>query len=194
VPKPLTELAISEEQRKQNDRMQDQNKKAIDAIEDQGQRELALKQYELGQKKVFLGIQLVDRKVIYNPTPIEQFSNVLSQTWLTLKSLFTGNLSPKHLSGPVGIVQAVHYGWMKGAKEALFWMGFVSLNLGIVNLLPVPVFDGGHIMFALFEKITKRRLSANTMEWLVIPFVGLLIAFFIYITYQDIVRIFSGFF
>jgi regulator of sigma E protease len=102
-------------------------------------------------------------------------------------------LNPKYMSGPVGIVHVVHQSWMVGVKEALFWMGIISLNLGIVNLLPIPVLDGGHIMFSLLEMVRKRPLRSKTMERLVLPFIGLLIAFFIYITYQDIARLFSKF-
>jgi regulator of sigma E protease len=95
------------------------------------------------------------------------------------------------MSGPVGIVHVVHQSWMVGVQEALFWMAVISMNLGIVNLLPIPVLDGGHIMFSLLEIIRKRPLKSKTMERMLIPFIGLLIAFFIYVTYQDIARIFS---
>jgi regulator of sigma E protease len=81
-----------------------------------------------------------------------------------------------------------------GVKEALFWMAMISLNLGFVNLLPIPVLDGGHIMFSLYEVVTKRRLSSKVMERMMIPFVGLLIFLLIYITYQDIIRLISRFF
>jgi regulator of sigma E protease len=73
-------------------------------------------------------------------------------------------------------------------------MGVISLNLGLVNLLPIPVLDGGHILFSLYEAVTRRRLSSKFMERCIIPFMGLLIVFFIYITYQDIVRLFARFF
>ncbi len=83
---------------------------------------------------------------------------------------------------------------MLGVKEALFWMGVISLNLGILNLLPIPVLDGGHICFSLFEMVTKRRLKAKTMERLIIPFVVLLIGMIVFVTYHDLSRIFSRFF
>lgn len=73
-------------------------------------------------------------------------------------------------------------------------MAVISLNLGLVNLLPIPVLDGGHIMFSLLEVVTRRPLKSKTMERLIVPFIGLLVAFFIYITYQDISRLFSSFF
>ena len=96
------------------------------------------------------------------------------------------------MAGPIGIVQLIHQSWEAGVKEALFWMGVISLNLGVINLLPIPVLDGGHIFFSLYEAVTKRRISGKTMERLVIPFVGPLVAFFLFITFHDLARLFPG--
>ena len=49
------------------------------------------------------------------------------------------------MQGPVGIVQVMQHSWSIGFKEAIFWLGMISLNLGVLNLLPIPVLDGGHI-------------------------------------------------
>lgn len=148
---------------------------------------------KMGQRLV-LGIPLADREVRYNPPPLAQFTEVLRDTYHTLKSLFSGAANPKYVAGPVGIVQIVHHSWMLGVKEALFWMALISLNLGIVNLLPLPVLDGGHILFSIIEMFTKRPLRSRTMEKLIIPFVVLIIGFFIFVTYHDITRLFSKFF
>jgi len=63
------------------------------------------------------------------------------------------------------------------------------LNLAILNLLPIPVLDGGHILFASIEGITKKPVKAKTMEKLIIPFLILLVILFVYLTYQDIVKL-----
>ncbi len=145
-------------------------------------------------QRLVLGVPLTDREVRYNPPPQSQFVEVLRDTYHTLTSLFNGSANPKYVAGPVGIVQIVHHSWMIGFKEALFWMALISLNLGIINLLPLPVLDGGHILFSLIEAFTKRPLRAKTMERLIIPFVVFLIGFFIFVTYNDITRLFSKFF
>ena len=193
IPKPKMELSLPLEQQKAVSQELAAVKKQIESISDPAKRSVAMKQFELHQKRLVLGLPLRDRQVVYNPNPIEQFQSVLVDTWRTLSGLFSGYLNPKYMSGPVGIVQVVHQSWMVGCKEALFWMAVISLNLGIVNLLPIPVLDGGHIAFSLLEAIRKRPLRAKTMERLIIPFVGLLIVFFLYITYQDIARLFSKF-
>ena len=63
-----------------------------------------------------------------------------------------------------------------------------------LNLFPIPVLDGGHIMFSLYEIVTRRRLSSKTMEKVIIPFVALLIGFFVFVTFQDVLRLVGKFF
>lgn len=84
--------------------------------------------------------------------------------------------------------------WGINIKEALFWLGAINLNLGILNLLPIPVLDGGHICFSFLEMIRKKPLKAQTMQRLVFPFVLLLVFLFIYLTYHDFIRIFGRLF
>jgi regulator of sigma E protease len=119
------------------------------------------------------------------------FENIFKEIWRTLTALVSGQLNPKWLSGPIGIVQVVHDNSMVSLKEALFWLGAISLNLGILNLLPIPVLDGGTILINLVELISRRRISPKTLEKLVLPFALLLIVFFIFLTYHDLTRIFG---
>ncbi len=169
-------------------------KKRIEKIENAEQRQQQLTLLEQAQKRLMLGAQLRDRTVAYNPTPLTLFFGVFDQTWKTLTSLVSGSLSPKALAGPVGIVQALQTSWSNGIKDALFWLGFVSLNLAILNLLPIPVLDGGHVLFASIEGITKKPVKAKTMEKFILPFLILLVILFIYLTYQDIVKLLQRFF
>lgn len=195
TPQPLTDLPLSASQKSQLKQEFAHSKKEIEkSVQDPQKRSELLRELEKTQKKLVLGIPLQDREVLYNPSPLDQFGSVLEDTGRTLTGLFSGELNPKYMSGPVGIVHVVHQSWMVGVKEALFWMAVISLNLGFVNLLPIPVLDGGHIMFSLYELVTRRPLRAKTMERLIIPFVALLIGFFIFVTYQDIVRLISKFF
>jgi regulator of sigma E protease len=157
-------------------------------------RERMLRELESSERRLRLGVELQDRVVRYNPSPTTLFANVVGETWRTWKSLLSGHLSPKWIAGPVGIVQVMQYGWALGAREALFWLAVISLNLGILNLLPMPVLDGGQICFAAYEMITRRRIRAEVMERLIIPFVILLIGFFIFVTYQDLSRLLRGLF
>jgi regulator of sigma E protease len=163
-------------------------------IEDPAKRAEALQALREQQNTLMLGLSFTDRPVDYNPLPTTLFADATVQTWRTFAALFSGHLSPKFLSGPIGIVHVMQYSWSVGVKEALFWLAFVSLNLGILNLLPVPILDGGHICFSLWEIATRKRIKAETMEKLIIPFFVLLIGFFIFVTYQDLSRLVKGFF
>lgn len=193
TPKMRTQFQLSSE--KQALLMADiqEQKREIDRIEDPEKRAHAQLLLKNREKQLMLGLPLQDLKVNYNPNPVEQFNNVFSEIWRTLTALVSGSLNPKWISGPIGIVQVVHDNWMIGIKEALFWLGAISLNLGILNLLPIPVLDGGTILLSMFELVTGKRIHPKTMEKLIIPFAVILIGFFIFLTYQDLSRIFSGF-
>jgi regulator of sigma E protease len=192
---PVTPKALIDfpESKNKNLWLKDQTeaKKQIEKIRNPQEKQLAKRALEVQQKKMRLGIVLQDEQVRYNPNPFSLFGSALLQTWHTLKGLVTGHITPKAISGPVAMVQVMHFGWMLGVKEALYWIGLISLNLGIFNLLPIPVLDGGHICFALWEALTKKPIKAKTMERLVIPFIIALVALLIFTTYQDLLRLFK---
>lgn len=166
----------------------------IDKITEPEAREQALAEFKVYQNRLLLGVQFQDRRVIYNPSPFALFSNVFQEITRNLIALVSGYFSPKYFGGPLFIVQVMQQSWAMGIKEALFWLGAISLNLGVLNLLPIPVLDGGHICFSLIEKIRGKPLKAKTMQRLVFPFVILLVFVFIYLTYNDLTRIFGRFF
>ena len=170
------------------------SKKKLQKIDNEKQRNEALAELENAKDLLKLGLPLKDKEVKYNPNPFSMFYLSMSDIWKTLTSLITGKLSPKWMAGPVGIVQVIHHSWSLGISEVLFWLGVISLNLGIINLLPLPVLDGGHIVFSIYEMITKKPLKAKTMEKFILPFIILLIGAFILFTYNDILRIIKQFF
>ena len=189
-PKPVDQFTLSAETQDQMKNEFEKQKAAIQGIRDKAKRAQSMKLLEESRHKFLLGIYLQDRKVNYNPAPWTMFGSVFVETGQTLKALVTGYLHPKWISGPVGIVQVLHHGWKVGIGEALFWIGAISLNLAVLNLLPIPVLDGGYICLSLWEMITHRRLKAKTMERLIIPFVVLLIGLLVFLTFQDISRLF----
>lgn len=194
IPKMRSDFALSEEKQAWlNAEMQEQ-KKEIEKIDDPEKRAHALALLNSQEKQLLLGLpDIQDRKINYNPSPMAQFGNVFSEIWRTLTALVTGSLNPKWISGPIGIIQVVHDTSMISLKEALFWLGAISLNLGMLNLLPIPVLDGGTIVLSLFEMITRKRIHPKTLEKVILPFAVLLIAFFVFLTYQDITRLLSRF-
>lgn len=191
---PKTRLELMQAQDKQLFiKEQEEEKKLIQAIDDPEKRMQAVKFLENRQKQLLLGLPaIVDQHVQYNPNPFQMFSDIVDEVVNTLKALFGGYMNPKWLSGPIGIVQVIQNQWMLGIKEALFWLGAISLNLGMLNLLPLPVLDGGYICLSLFEIVTGKRLKAKTIEKIVIPFAVALISFLIFLTYHDLIRILTS--
>lgn len=89
--------------------------------------------------------------------------NTAAQIYLTLRSLFTGDLSPKELHGPVGIFQVGRQVAEQGLSKLLLFLGFLSINLAVLNFLPIPILDGGHMVFLIWEGVTRRKPSEKVM-------------------------------
>jgi regulator of sigma E protease len=83
--------------------------------------------------------------------------------YLTLRSLVTGRLSIKELHGPVGIASAAYYVASEGIGPLLLFLGFLSVNLAVLNFLPIPVLDGGHMVFLIWESITRKKPSEKVL-------------------------------
>ena len=103
---------------------------------------------------------------IYRPAPLEAFplgvkviAESSAQILSTLGGLATGDISPRHLIGPVGLAQIAGESSQLGWRALLAAMAFISLNLGICNLLPIPILDGGHMLMLVVEGITRRSMS-----------------------------------
>lgn len=112
-----------------------------------------------------------------------------SMIFQTLWGLFTRETSPKQLMGPVAIAQlsggAARIGWV-----ALFsLMAMISLNLGILNLLPIPVLDGGHIFIMGLEGLSGRDLSLRVKEKLLMAGFAVLVMLMVTVIYNDLTRI-----
>ncbi|GAB4226081.1 MAG: site-2 protease family protein [Chlamydiales bacterium] len=167
-------------------------KERIESIENPEKKAHAKQFYQEKQNEFILGLPIRDRKVIYNPNPLQQFGIVFEEIWRTLSALFMGDLNPKWISGPIGIVQVVQTSWKVSLQEVLFWLGAISLNLGVLNLLPIPVLDGGYICIFFYEMVTGKRLKKKTLEKLIIPFVVIVVGFLLYATYNDLLRLFKG--
>ena len=106
----------------------------------------------------------------------------------TIRQLITGDVSVKELSGPVGIVYAVNDTAKAGVIYVVYLSALLSLNLAIMNMLPLPALDGGRLLFLLIRKITGKRVT-DEMEGK-IHFIGivLLMLLMVFVTWNDIVK------
>jgi regulator of sigma E protease len=125
------------------------------------------------------------------PTPLEQVRDVLDKTFATIGALIhsreTG-VGAKDLSGPVGILAVLASAVNSDYRLALSFLVLLNINLAIINLLPIPVLDGGHILMAIIEKIRRRPLNIKFVEYTTTGFAVLLISFMLYLTFFDIKR------
>lgn len=117
-----------------------------------------------------------------------KFASLIEQMFIIIGYLFTGKLSLSNLSGPVGIYNIVGESAKAGFLNIVYLTGYLSLNVGFINLLPIPAFDGGRILFLIIEKIRRKPVKPsveNTIHAIgLILLMGLMIA----VTYNDIVR------
>ena len=106
-----------------------------------------------------------------------------------LGSLFTGQISIKNLSGPVGIYSVVDSVKSQGFQTLLYLTAYLSINVGIINLFPIPVFDGGRIFILIIEKIIGRKTNEKLETILNYVGFGLMILLLIFVTFNDIIRL-----
>lgn len=105
------------------------------------------------------------------PKSFVKMYSVCKLTVVTIVKFIDGNIPVNNISGPIAIAQSAGMSLSVGIAYFLSFLGIISINLGIMNLLPVPVLDGGHIMFYLYEMITGRKVSEQVMGRLI--FIGM---------------------
>ena len=131
-------------------------------------------------------------KELAHPSPAAQIGDVLDKIAITFKALGRGKESgvgAKDLSGPVGIFGMLAIQVNHDLRLALSFLVLLNINLAILNLLPVPVLDGGHILLSIIEWIRKEPVSVKVQEWATTAFAALLLCFFVYVTFADVKRV-----
>lgn len=113
----------------------------------------------------------------------------LSEVWLTLKKMFQQEVSTKNLGGIITIGQVSYHWSAMGWTKLLFFLCMVSVNLAFLNVLPIPVLDGGHLFFLLVEGIKGSPVSERTLGYSQVVGVVLILSLMVYVTYQDILRL-----
>ncbi len=123
--------------------------------------------------------------------PIEQISAMARTMKSTLIALVhtESDVKVRNMSGPVGIVHGLtamaRYGWI----DLVWFLALINVNLAIFNVLPIPVLDGGHMMFATISKILGRPLPRKVMEGAYTACIVMLLSFVIYVSFFDVKRV-----
>ena len=115
-----------------------------------------------------------------------------SMTLAVLGKMLTAAISPENLGGPIAIAQIAGKTAELGLIAFISFLALISVNLGVLNLLPVPVLDGGHLLYLLIEKLRGAPLSAKMMERTQIVGMALIAALMIFAFYNDISRWLKG--
>jgi regulator of sigma E protease len=122
-----------------------------------------------------------------------QFHIVLANKLIYLVGeLFTGRVSLKQVQGPLGLVQDSSRAAKRGFGDLISLMALVSLNLAILNLLPIPILDGGHILMLSIEGLLRRDLSLKIKERFVTVGMVFLLLVFLIVMYNDVLRLFPS--
>jgi len=120
---------------------------------------------------------------------VSQAWQVAELTVLAIGKIIAGTLSAKNLGGPIMIAQLAGQQAEAGIINFIFFIALLSVNLGIINLLPIPVLDGGHLLFFLIEAVTRRPLNHKMREVAQQVGIFVLILLMIFVFYNDIARI-----
>ncbi len=145
------------------------------------------------KEKYIIGIAL-DTKINKGFIPSIKYAgettlSLYKLMFTTIKQLFNGRASVKDLSGPVGIYTIVSEESKAGFQNILYLTAYLSINVGFINLLPFPAFDGGRVVFLIIEKIRRKRVPVKVEA--IVNGVGfaLLILLMIFVTFNDILRL-----
>jgi len=122
-----------------------------------------------------------------------QIPTFITTTFTDLANLITnpksgGITGPQGLSGPVGIVRETVTATHQGGRSLAYWIAFISMNLGLVNVLPIPFLDGGKAVLILIEAIRRRRLDPRREALIYAVGLAIVVVFVIYVTIGDVSR------
>jgi len=122
-----------------------------------------------------IGIAPMEKIVMKHYGPIEAFGYAAKQTWeasklifLSVQKLITGVISPENLGGVITIVDITAKASHEGLLALLWFTALISVNLGVLNLLPIPALDGGHIMFNLYEWVTRKPPHETVLHYMTV--------------------------
>jgi regulator of sigma E protease len=154
------------------------------------------------EKEIRVGETLSERRLIgfspkfktitTYPNPLVLIVSRVKDMYHTLTGLVTpqSDVKLRNMSGPVGIVNNLSIFASIGFKKLLWFVVFINVNLAILNLLPIPVLDGGHMVFATIEKLRGKPLPTAFLERSQMLFIVLLFSFMLYVTFFDFQRLF----
>jgi regulator of sigma E protease len=153
---------------------------------------------ELGNiaKRKKIGVEGPKEIVWKKESPISAIPKSIEDTYMMTQTMLrgiyhmiVGDISTKEIGGPIAILQLTGKQAKNGMWSLFLFVAFISINLGILNLLPIPVLDGGHILFNFIEIVTRRKVSEKAIDISQKIGLTLLIMLMAFAFYNDIMRL-----
>lgn len=120
------------------------------------------------------------------PLGIQQSWDFTGMMITGIQQILTGDRSVKELGGPLKIAQVSGQAATMGIESFIFFIALISINLGFINLLPIPMLDGGHLLFYGIEAVQRRPVSATAQEWAYRSGLAVLMAMMLLVTFNDL--------
>ncbi len=173
---------------------------SVDLVVKRGNEKVVIKDFSFPtstEKGIVFGNAAFFMPTVLKKTPLEVAKQTIFQSvaivrmiWTSLLDTITGKYGMEAVSGPVGVVSEVKETASYGFSSLIYMMMLITINLGVVNLLPLPALDGGRLFFLVIEMI--RRKPINPKYEGIVHFIGLalLMTLMIFVTFNDIVKLF----
>lgn len=150
--------------------------------------------YDDGSTGYIVGFEIAPAKINLWGILKESFFQTIwlvKLIFVSLGMLFRGEAGLSDMSGPIGVVSVMNAAAQGGLLNFLFFAAFLTVNIGVMNLLPLPALDGGRIVFALFELVFKKPVPPDKEGLVHLIGFALLIALMLFVTWNDIMRLFG---
>ena len=149
------------------------------------------------QKRALLGVAPSgEARMLVRHNPITAFGLAIQQTYVVTEGTFvavgqiiSGDRGTEDLGGPIRIAKFSGQAAKSGLANFVIFMAILSINLGIINLFPIPLLDGGHLLFYAFEAVLGRPLSENAQEWGLRLGLVLVLSLMVFVTWNDILQL-----
>ncbi len=155
--------------------------------------------FGLDEQRYLIGISTTGKTIHKYLNPMQAMGHSLEKNYeivqltiVSIKKMIEGTVSSDNLGGPILIAQMAGTQAKAGLKNFAFFVALLSINLGIINLFPIPVLDGGHLMFFGIEAVTRKPVNERVREVLTQMGMALIIILMVFVFYNDILRLFNN--
>ncbi|WP_062732293.1 RIP metalloprotease RseP [Sphingobium abikonense] len=144
--------------------------------------------FRVGRLGIGAGEPVVERVSLLRApvVAVERTGQIVRTMVETLGQIVSGGRSVKELGGPLKIAQVSGQAATLGLESFIFFVALISINLGFINLLPIPMLDGGHLLFYGIEAVQRRPVSAQAQEWAYRSGLAVLMAMMLLVTFNDL--------